>query len=94
MTIEFTSINPSSYVRIKAGPHVPTGGIPVQIIDNMKIAKAVLFLVAVFIQLIMYVGIYCNRIAMPEDDDEDVISKNEAMLLCRGNKSSYTKTGR
>lgn len=45
--------------------------------------KTALFIVASFLQIIMYIGIYKCYFEMPENDNEDTASKNEVQLLIR-----------
>lgn len=85
MTIEFMSSRPSSNVHI--GPHVPLGGLSESTENILINVKTFLFLISSVIQLFMYFGIFINYIKMPEEEDEDIISKNEAFLFCYGNKS-------
>jgi hypothetical protein len=85
MTVEFVSVNPSSNVHI--GSHVPLGGIPEYIINDMVNIKTMLFLLSAVVQLAMYVCIFCKIVPMPEGEDEDLICKNEVMLFFYGNKS-------
>lgn len=85
MTVEFVSVNPSTHVHI--GGHVPLGGISESVIDDMVNVKTFLFLIASLIQITMYIRIYLKWTPMPEGEDEDMVSKNEVMLLFYGNKS-------
>jgi hypothetical protein len=85
MTIEFVATNPSSGVHV--GPHVPIGGMSDDTVSFLINTKTILFLISSTIQIFMYIGIFCNYIKVPEEEDEDVISKNEAFLFCYGNKS-------
>jgi hypothetical protein len=82
MTIEFTCVQPSS--RVHVGPHVPLGGIDADSQFWLVNFKTVLFFVGAITQISMYVLIYCNRMEMPADDDDDIVSRNEAQLLLRG----------
>lgn len=88
MTVEFVDVNPSSNVHL--GSHVPLGGIPENIINDMVNAKTILFLIASVVQVGMYISVYCKLIPMPEGEDEDIVSRNELLLLCYGSKS-YTQ---
>ncbi len=90
MTIEFTDTHPSS--RVHFGPHVPIGGIPEHDIYIMTQAKTVLFLIGVITQISLYVSIYRRWIPVPEQEDEDIVTRNEATLFLLG-KNSYTATG-
>lgn len=85
MTVEFASVHPSSHIHM--GSHVPLGGIPEQTIDNMVNVKTILFLVSSVVQVGMYLGIACKLVDLPEGEDEDLISKNEVMLLFYGDQS-------
>lgn len=80
MCTELVAAEPSSNIHF--GPRTPTGGIPASDIKQMIQAKSVLFFIAAAVQVVMYIGIHCKVIAMPEDDEEDIVSQNEAMLLC------------
>jgi hypothetical protein len=88
MTTEFVAEPPSSTVHL--GPTVPLGGLSKQTIENMVNAKSVLFLISSSIQILMYILIFCRVIPMPEDDEEDMVSKNEAVLFFYGSQS-YSK---
>lgn len=88
MTAEFVDTVPSSSVHI--GPPVPVGGISSSNINNMMIGKLVLFILAVTLQVVLYCGVYHNKILMPENEDEDQIIKNEAVLLFKGQRA-YAK---
>lgn len=87
MTIEFTDITPSSNIHF--GPDVPIGGIPESSIYVMTQTKTFLFLIGWLSQIAMYVLIYCGKIPMPEQQDEDIVIRNEATLFLLG-KQSYT----
>lgn len=90
MTTEFTSIVPSSNVHI--GPSVPIGGLPSDVKQRITDTKNVLFMIAVIVQVYLYMGVHFNKIVIPEEENEDQISKNEATLLCMcGGKSTYVK---
>jgi len=89
MTIEFTDINPSSDIHL--GPSVPIGGIPEHSIYVMTQVKTVMFLFGVIIQLSLYISIYCKKVPMPEQADEDIIIRNEVTLFLLG-KNSYNTT--
>lgn len=82
MTIEFTAINPSS--DIHWGPPVPTGGISDYSIYVMTQAKTVMFLFGFLIQIALYVAIYCKLVPMPEQENEDIVIRNEATLFLLG----------
>ena len=69
MITELVATEPSS--DIHWGPETPTGGIPDYIIDNMIVAKNIMFYCAAVIQIAMYSLIYCKLIPIPEDDEED-----------------------
>lgn len=87
MTIEFTDINPSSNIHF--GPDVPIGGIPESSIYVMTQTKTILFLIGWLSQISMYVLIYWGRLPMPEQQDEDIVIRNEATLFLLG-KQSYS----
>lgn len=89
MTIEFTDINPSSDIHL--GPTVPTGGIPEHSIYVMTQVKTFMFLFGVIIQLSLYISIYCKKVPMPEQADEDIIIRNDITLFLLG-KNSYNTT--
>eukprot|EP01036_Dinobryon_divergens_P023008 gene23008-31318_t len=91
MTTEFTSIAPSSNIHL--GPSVPIGGVPSDVQQRITETKNVLFMIAIIVQLFLYTGVHFNKIVIPEEDNEDQISKNEATLLCMcgGGKSTYVK---
>jgi hypothetical protein len=88
MTTEFVAEPPSSSVHL--GPAVPLGGLSKQTIDNMVNAKSVLFLISSSVQVLMYMLIFFRVISMPEDDEEDMVSKNEAVLFFYGSQP-YSK---
>lgn len=90
MTIEFTDTHPSSNVHF--GPPVPIGGIPEHVIYMMTQAKTVLFLIGVMIQITLYVSIFNKWIPVPEQQDEDIVIRNEATLFLLG-KNSYASAG-
>ena len=91
MTTEFTSIVPSSNIHI--GPTVPIGGVPTDVEQRITESKNVLFMIAIVIQFFLYTGVYFNKIVIPEEENEDQITKNEAALLCMcgRRKSTYVK---
>ena len=88
MTTEFVYTKPSSPIHF--GPSVPIGGIPDSDYERITESKMFLFMIALLSQLYFYAGIYCNLIRMPEEEDEDQISKNEAASCC-GGRRSYVK---
>lgn len=88
MTTEFVATKPSSEIHM--GPAVPLGGLSEETINNMVNAKTILFLISSIIQLSMYILVYFRAVPMPEDDEEDVVSKNEAILFFYG-AQSYDK---
>jgi hypothetical protein len=93
MTVEFVAVNPSSGVHI--GPPVPIGGWSDSTVTLIVNVKTIMFLISSVIQIFMYIGIFCNCITIPEEENEDIISKNEAFLFCYGNKSyELTQTNR
>ena len=49
--------------------------------------KTVLFALAILVQFFMYIGVYCGRIPIPVGEDEDIVAKNEATVLCYCSKS-------
>lgn len=87
MTIEFTDTNPSSNIHF--GPDVPIGGIPESAIYIMTQTKTVLFLIGWLSQISMYILIFWGKLPIPEQEDEDIVVRNEATLFLFGNKS-YT----
>jgi hypothetical protein len=90
MLIELTSIKPSTNIHF--GPTVPIGGLNNNSVESLTVIKTFLFIFGAIVQLIMYIFVYCKFIAMPENDDEDAVSRNEAMMLCYGKKINYAKT--
>eukprot|EP01038_Epipyxis_sp_PR26KG_P011869 gene11869-15886_t len=92
MTTELCDVVPSSGIHL--GPPVPIGGISPNKIKAMILIKTIMFCIGIMLQIMMYSVVYCKLIPMPEEDDEDVITRNEALLLFCGNKHSnnYTKT--
>lgn len=88
MTTEFVAETPSSNVHL--GPPVPLGGVSAQAVEDMVNIKSVLFLISSFVQITMYILVFCKIIPMPEDDEEDIVSKNEAILFFYGSQS-YSK---
>lgn len=82
MTVEFVDTNPSSHVHI--GPHVPLGGFSPEVVTFMVNFKTALFLIASFVQIVMYICIWLKYIPMPEEDNEDIVSKNEVLLFFNG----------
>jgi hypothetical protein len=85
MSIEFCSTNPSSHVHV--GPSVPLGCMSDTTQATVVNTKTILFLISSTIQLVMYILIFGNCIRIPEEEDEDIISKNEAWLFCYGKRS-------
>lgn len=88
MTLEFTSVNPSS--DIHWGPPVPTGGVSDQAYFVLTQVKTVLFLFGFLLQLSLYLLVAINRIPMPEQENEDIIVRNEATRFFFG-KSTLTR---
>lgn len=88
MTTEFVAEPPSSTVHL--GPPVPLGGLSDQTVEDLVNAKSILFLISSLVQILMYILIFCHVIPMPEDDEEDIVSKNEAILFFYGSQS-YSK---
>ena len=85
MTVEFCDTQPSS--RVHVGPHTPIGGMNPETVSTLINIKTILFLLSSLIQITMYILIYGRCISTPEDEEEDLISKNEAMLFFFGQKS-------
>jgi energy-coupling factor transporter transmembrane protein EcfT len=88
MTIEFTSVHPSS--DIHWGPHVPTGGVSDHSVYVMTQAKTILFLIGFLIQVSLYICVACNIVPMPEQDNEDIVIRNEATRFLLG-RSTFTR---
>lgn len=85
MTVEFCDTQPSSHIRI--GPHTPIGGMAPETVSTLINIKTILFLLSSLVQIVMYLLVYSRCILTPEDEEEDLISKNEAMLFFYGEKS-------
>ena len=81
MTAEFLFTHPSSTVHV--GPAVPLGGVAETSEAPIVDFKTVLFFLGAFIQIVMYVLIYFGWMSMPEDPEEDIVSKNEVQILFR-----------
>ena len=79
MSIEYIHVNPSSNVHF--GPKTPIGVMDSETVSALVDFKGFLFLASTSIQIIMYVGIYVGKIPMAEDDNEDIIARNEIALL-------------
>lgn len=82
MSVEFSSSHRSSDIHL--GPPIPLGGLSNDQAISLVRLKTVLFLLASLSQCIMYVGIYLDRLPMPEDEGEDMVAKNECALLLEG----------
>eukprot|EP01034_Spumella_vulgaris_P033917 gene33917-41835_t len=83
---------PSSTVHL--GPPVPIGGLSKEALEGLKTFKEVIFLIAILVQVVLYVGIYNRCLPMPEEEGEDQVSLNEVnILLGRANNASksYSK---
>jgi len=78
---------PSSSVH--AGPHVPLGGVPQTEATHLKSGKMALFALGALFQVIMYLLIYCGCLKMPEEEDEDIISKNEIQIMCGRSNAAW-----
>mmetsp|Transcript_21092 Transcript_21092/g.47199 ORF Transcript_21092/g.47199 Transcript_21092/m.47199 type:complete len:357 (-) Transcript_21092:93-1163(-) len=89
MTTELTATNPSSSVHM--GPPVPIGGVSNHDINILTRTKSFLFLFGVLIQLTMYLLVYCGWAPMPEEQQEDVVTRNMATVMLFGEKS-YAST--
>ncbi len=92
MVSEMVECAPSSNVHL--GPHVPIGGLSKEALEGLLIFKEMLFITGTLIQVVLYVGIYNRCLAMPEEEGEDQVSRNEVnILLGRVNNASkpYTK---
>lgn len=89
MTTELSSAQPSTHIHF--GARVPTGGIGEHDLKRMILAKSILFFAGAGIQLIMFIGIYFRCIPMPEDDEEDAVSRNEALIMRNSCCSSTNK---
>ena len=81
MTTEFIFSRPSSSVHL--GPAVPLGGLPQSQQQPMINCKEAFFSIGMTIQLSMYLLIYLRVVRMPEEEGEDMISKNEVQILLR-----------
>lgn len=81
MTTEFVFAQPSSVVHL--GPKTPLGGLPPSERQQMDNCKEAFFVLGMSIQLIMYLLICMGRVKMPEEEGEDIISKNEVQILLR-----------
>jgi len=86
MTTEFIYSRPSSVVHL--GPPVPLGGLAPSQQQQMINCKEVFFSIGMLIQISMYVLIYLRMVQMPEEEGEDMISKNEAQILLRRTNAS------
>lgn len=79
MSIEYIHVNPSSNVHF--GPHTPIGSMDQETVSALIDFKGFLFLASTTIQIIMYIGIYLGKFPMAEDENEDIIARNEIALL-------------
>lgn len=79
MSIEYIHVNPSSNVHF--GPPTPIGNMDSETLSALVDFKGFLFLASTVIQIVMYIGIYFGKIPMAEDDNEDIIARNEIALL-------------
>lgn len=87
MTTEFLFSGPSSYVHI--GPMTPLGhNLPDSQLQAMVNTKEVFFSIGMTIQICMYALIYLRLVRMPEEEGEDMISKNELQILLRRSNST------
>lgn len=80
MSIELMSTDPSSNIHL--GPAVPIGGMSPEMVSQLNATKTSFFVIGSFVQILMYVLIYTHYIYMPEEENEDMISRNEIHLLC------------
>lgn len=88
MTTELFDSKPSSDIHL--GPQIPLKGIPERDFDTITHAKIALFFAGIAVQLLMYVLIWCNVMALPRDDDEDSRMINEASrIFCSHRTSDY-----
>ena len=79
MTTELIFTQPSSDVHI--GPPTPLGGLPRSQLSPMINVKQAFFAIGVTIQITMYLLVYFGLVKMPEEEGEDIISKNEVQIL-------------
>ena len=79
MSIEYIHVNPSSNVHF--GPHTPIGNMDTETVTALVDFKGFLFLLSTLIQVLMYIGIYFGKIPMAEDENEDIVARNEIALL-------------
>ena len=81
MTTEFVWARPSSVVHI--GPPTPLGGLPRSQLQPLISVKETFFSIGMTIQITMYLLVYFGVVKMPEEEGEDIISKNEVQILLR-----------
>jgi hypothetical protein len=89
MTTELMATNPSSNIHL--GPSTPLGGLSPHNETALNRTKSYLFLFGVLIQLSMYLLVWLGWAPMPEEQQEDVVTRNQATVLLFGEKS-YTST--
>lgn len=85
MAVELMNNEPSSQVHV--GPNTPIGYMSDNIENTLVNVKTILFLFSSIVQLFMYLLICYKCIETPEDEEEDIVSKNEAVLFFFGQKS-------
>lgn len=81
MTTEFVYSRPSSIVHV--GPRTPLGGLPPSEQQPLVNCKEAFFAIGMIIQIMMYALIHAGVVKMPEEENEDIISKNEIQILLR-----------
>jgi hypothetical protein len=70
MTVEFMVTPQSSSIHL--GPETPLGGMTSETGDKITNIKSKLFLIAIFLQLTLFVSIKYGFIAMPNDSDSEL----------------------
>jgi hypothetical protein len=87
MSVEFMVTPQSSSIHL--GPDTPLGGMSQETGDKLTNIKSKLFLLAIFLQLTLFICIRCNIIQMPHDsdselgDDEDMLWKDDDEEMLR-----------
>lgn len=80
MSIEFVAVESSSDIHF--GPHIPLATMSDELQMQITYVKIGLFAMSLISQLVMYVGIFTEKLEMPRNYDEDLVSTNELLLLC------------
>lgn len=80
MSIEFVAVESSSNIHF--GPDIPLATMSDNLQDNLTYIKMALFSVSLASQLVMYAGIFSDKLEMPRHYDEDLVSTNELLLFC------------